>query len=59
MTQTLPLALLQQAATRGATTALRFKRLGIWHPRSWQQLADEAGWRQRCNRAGLPARMSC
>ncbi|MBK5541721.1 AMP-binding protein [Pseudomonas sp. TH05] len=43
MTQTLPLALLQQAATRGAATALRYKRLGIWHPRSWQQLADEVG----------------
>jgi len=43
MTQTLPQAMLQQAATRGTATALRYKRLGIWHPRSWQQLADEVG----------------
>lgn len=41
MTQALPLALLLQARTRGAAIALRYKRLGIWHARSWSALAEE------------------
>jgi long-subunit acyl-CoA synthetase (AMP-forming) len=41
MPQTLPQALLLQARTRGAAIALRYKRLGIWHTRSWSELADE------------------
>ncbi|WDU64783.1 AMP-binding protein [Pseudomonas poae] len=39
MPQTLPQALLLQAQQRGAAIALRFKRLGIWHERSWSALA--------------------
>ena len=41
MAQTLPLALLQQAQTRGSAIALRYKRLGIWHARSWSELAQD------------------
>ena len=41
MPQTLPQALLRQAHTRGSAIALRFKRLGIWHERSWSAVADE------------------
>ena len=41
MTQTLPLALLLQAETRGSAIALRYKRLGIWHVRSWSELAQD------------------
>lgn len=41
MAQTLPLALLQQAQARGAAIALRYKRLGIWHARTWSELAQE------------------
>lgn len=41
MPQTLPQALLRQAHTRGSAIALRFKRLGIWHERSWSAVAHE------------------
>lgn len=41
MTQTLPQALLLQAETRGSAIALRYKRLGIWHARSWSELAQD------------------
>jgi len=41
MAQTLPLALLRQAQTRGSAIALRYKRLGIWHARSWSELAQD------------------
>ena len=41
MTQTLPQALLLQAETRGSAIALRYKRLGIWHVRSWSELAED------------------
>ncbi|WP_248796224.1 AMP-binding protein [Pseudomonas sp. MWU13-2105] len=41
MTHTLPQALLLQARTRGAAIALRYKRLGIWHTRSWNELAQD------------------
>ena len=41
MTHTLPQALLLQAGTRGAATALRYKRLGIWHAHSWSELAQD------------------
>ena len=41
MAQTLPLALLQQAQARGSAIALRYKRLGIWHARSWSELAQD------------------
>jgi hypothetical protein len=43
MIQTLPQALLLQACTRGAAIALRYKRLGIWHARSWSELAQDVG----------------
>lgn len=43
MPHTLPQALLHQAHTRGAATALRYKRLGIWHERRWSELADDIG----------------
>jgi long-subunit acyl-CoA synthetase (AMP-forming) len=41
MTHTLPQALLLQAGARGAAIALRYKRLGIWHTRSWSELAQD------------------
>lgn len=41
MIQTLPQALLLQAETRGSAIALRYKRLGIWHVRSWSELAQD------------------
>ncbi|KJZ62892.1 AMP-binding protein [Pseudomonas fluorescens] len=41
MTHTLPQALLLQAETRGSAIALRYKRLGIWHVRSWRELAED------------------
>lgn len=41
MPQTLPQALLRQAHTRGSAIALRYKRLGIWHERSWSEVAHE------------------
>lgn len=41
MPQTLPQALLLQAHTRGSAIALRYKHLGIWHTRSWSELAHE------------------
>lgn len=41
MTQTLPQALLLQAETRGSAIALRYKRLGIWHVRSWSEVAQD------------------
>ena len=41
MIQTLPKALLLQAETRGSAIALRYKRLGIWHVRSWRELAQD------------------
>lgn len=41
MPQTLPQALLRQAQTRGSAIALRYKRLGIWHERSWSELAHD------------------
>src|SRR5471030_1335230 len=41
MIHTLPQALLLQAGTRGPAIALRYKRLGIWHPRSWSELAQD------------------
>ncbi|WP_191488129.1 AMP-binding protein [Pseudomonas sp. FEN] len=41
MIHTLPQALLLQAQTRGAAIALRYKRLGIWHTRSWSELAQD------------------
>ncbi|ROM34162.1 acyl-CoA synthetase [Pseudomonas poae] len=41
MPQTLPQALLHQAHTRGSAIALRYKRLGIWHERSWSELAHD------------------
>lgn len=41
MIQTLPQALLLQAETRGSAIALRYKRLGIWHVRSWRELAQD------------------
>lgn len=43
MPQTLPQALLHQAHTRGSAIALRYKRLGIWHERSWSELAHDVG----------------
>lgn len=41
MTQTLPQALLSQAATRGSAIALRYKQLGIWQVRRWSELARD------------------
>jgi hypothetical protein len=41
MTQTLPQALLLQAATRGSAIALRYKQLGIWQVRHWSDLARD------------------
>jgi long-chain acyl-CoA synthetase len=38
---TFPKLLLRNAATHGARTALREKRLGIWHPTSWAQYLAE------------------
>lgn len=43
MPHTLPQALLHQARTRGSAIALRHKRLGIWHERSWSELAQDVG----------------
>jgi len=37
----LPQWLQQQARQQGSSIALRHKRLGIWHGRTWQQVADE------------------
>ncbi|KOY00691.1 AMP-binding protein [Pseudomonas nunensis] len=52
MTQTLPQALLLQAATRGSAIALRYKQLGIWQVRRWSDVAQDvsrlaAGLQQR------------
>ncbi|AZF32133.1 Long-chain-fatty-acid--CoA ligase [Pseudomonas sp. R4-35-07] len=41
MPQTLPQALLRQAHIRRSAIALRYKRLGIWHERSWSEVAGE------------------
>lgn len=38
---TLPGQLLEQARLRGQAVALRHKTLGIWQPRTWQDLATE------------------
>ncbi|WP_213941824.1 AMP-binding protein [Pseudomonas sp. dw_612] len=52
MTQTLPQALLLQAATRGSAIALRYKQLGIWQVLRWSEVAQDvsrlaAGLQQR------------
>jgi len=40
-TDTLPHWLAQQAEARGYNTALRYKRLGVWHQKTWGDLHQE------------------
>ncbi|MFA1028705.1 MULTISPECIES: AMP-binding protein [Pseudomonas syringae group] len=41
MSDSLPLALLQQVHIRAEQTALRYKQFGIWQQRSWGELATD------------------